>query len=312
MIHLSLRKKKTAIKLMPFFLLFFLFAALLSYQPKISYAKTQSKKVSITINKKTFSIGDSVNSLIKKLGKPSRIDEGGNDFVNYVYNKDYKNLQIFLIRDQKICGFFSPSKSFKFDGIKYGTKLSVLKKKSGIKQKKYEKKMGIFSYNKDNYSVYAYIDSLIGKSSPCIGILVISAKAEEKLGGYSTYLNDGFSLECFDVTNAFRVNHGLKPFKWSQRASEAARLHSVKMYTFEFLSHTSQNGDTAADRMKAEGINSDIYGENIAWTSRTQNNGFEIAYQWINSSGHRKNMLLKEYTYLGVGSCGGYYTQDFH
>lgn len=64
--------------------------------------------------------------------------------------------------------------------------------------------------------------------------------------------------------------------------------------------------------MKAEGINSDIYGENIAWTSRTQNNGFEIAYQWINSSGHRKNMLLKEYTYLGVGSCGGYYTQDFH
>ncbi len=125
----------------------------------------------------------------------------------------------------------------------------------------------------------------------------------------------GESKVNFHMTNAFRVYHGLTPFLWSSAAAEASRLHSQDMADQNYFDHSSLDGRSPWDRMEAQGIRWRSAAENI---SAGRSSGIDAYNGWVNSSGHRRNMLGGT-KYLGVGAgCSGssdyavYMTQDFY
>ena len=115
----------------------------------------------------------------------------------------------------------------------------------------------------------------------------------------------GESRVIFHLTNAFRVYHGLSPLGWSSPASDAARLHSQDMADKNYFQHVSPDGRTPSDRLKAQGVTDyTTAGENITggYGSLLVSGGIGAYNSWVNSSGHRGN-LLGSFTSLGVG-CG--------
>ncbi|TCK98761.1 uncharacterized protein YkwD [Natranaerovirga hydrolytica] len=100
----------------------------------------------------------------------------------------------------------------------------------------------------------------------------------------------------FHLTNSFRSFHNKAPLEWDDLAAEAARAHSEDMAIKEYFSHTNLEGESPFDRMRNYGINYWSAAENIAAGYR----GIEITHAWINSSGHRDN-ILGDTERLGVG-----------
>lgn len=110
---------------------------------------------------------------------------------------------------------------------------------------------------------------------------------------------------CFYSTNALRAKHNLSPLAYSPNATVSAINYATLMAKEDYFSHTGPDGSTPMERMKAAGVSSNIYGENIAkftYGSYFLNaSGLEFTKMWYNSSGHRSNMLSGSYHYLGVG-----------
>ncbi|MGF1446418.1 MAG: CAP domain-containing protein [Pikeienuella sp.] len=125
-----------------------------------------------------------------------------------------------------------------------------------------------------------------------------------------------FEMEVFNLTNDFRVENGLLPLELSFDLSRAAEDHSIDMADNDFFSHTSSNGDKLGTRLRDAGYDYTTAGENIAAGYQTPE---AVVDGWINSSGHRANMLNPNFTHLGVGyvldtdgvGYGKYWTQNF-
>jgi len=98
-------------------------------------------------------------------------------------------------------------------------------------------------------------------------------------------------------TNAERKAAGLRPLIDSPQLAEAARRHAADMARRDKLAH-EVDGRTAADRVKVAGFEYRSVGENIAWNQPTPTAAVD---DWMKSSGHRKNLLGKEFTHIGVG-----------
>lgn len=117
----------------------------------------------------------------------------------------------------------------------------------------------------------------------------------------SSYTSDtlyGESKLNFHLVNAFRQYHGLPILTWCDKAAASARLHSEDMAANNYFSHTSLDGRKPGDRIKAQGISWMTYGENI---DAGYGNGISAYNGWVNSSGHRANILRSSFTHLGVG-----------
>ena len=126
------------------------------------------------------------------------------------------------------------------------------------------------------------------------------------------------------LINAERVKHGLKPFKYSAKLSEIARLHSRDMADKDYTDHIDKDGLNPSDRAKKAGYNiikkkKNGYrtgvGENIheSYMEKEENGVItpmlpsvnEAAKKavdgWMNSPGHRANILNPDYTFAGIG-----------
>ena len=120
-----------------------------------------------------------------------------------------------------------------------------------------------------------------------------------------------FNAAVFYCTNIQRTKHEKKPFKHSRLLEKAAQDHSKNMVTYNFFSHTSTvRGKTSmTDRLTAVGLSEyGAWAENIAISNDTNPTYWSFALklvdQWMNSEGHKKNILNSNYNYLG---CGAYY-----
>lgn len=118
--------------------------------------------------------------------------------------------------------------------------------------------------------------------------------------------------EVVRLVNLERAAAGCAPLRVDARIARAAQLHSEDMAAQDYLSHTSRDGRTAADRMRAQGY-PDGSAENIA---AGQRNAVAVVRAWMDSAGHRANILDCDNRATGVGaarggSYGTYWTQDF-
>ncbi|MBO3746345.1 CAP domain-containing protein [Streptosporangiaceae bacterium NEAU-GS5] len=117
--------------------------------------------------------------------------------------------------------------------------------------------------------------------------------------------------EVVRLTNAERAKAGCGPLTHDARLRKAALGHSADMSAQNYFDHTSKDGRSFADRIKATGYRFTAAGENIAKGYRT---AADVVTGWMNSPGHRANILNCTYKDIGVGyvAAGGpYWTQDF-
>ena len=115
----------------------------------------------------------------------------------------------------------------------------------------------------------------------------------------------GVEETVFAMTNDLRCRHGLPVFLKDESCRDAARGHSADMFTRNYFDHTDPEGRSVKERLPANPAIR-LWGENI-WTGRgydprqIQHLAQVIMAGWMNSPGHRKNILSPEYTHLGVG-----------
>lgn len=119
-----------------------------------------------------------------------------------------------------------------------------------------------------------------------------------------------FEQEVVDLTNAERSKQGLAPLQANVELSNVARDKSGDMATSNYFDHTSPTYGSPFDMIRAYGITYQTAGENIAKGQRTPE---EVVTAWMNSQGHRENILNGNFTHIGVGFVeqGNHWTQMF-
>lgn len=114
-----------------------------------------------------------------------------------------------------------------------------------------------------------------------------------------------------DLHNQTRASKGLPRFCIHPALQRAARAHSKKMIDRGYYSHYSFNGESFSNRLKRYGYTPLpgrywTVGENIAYNSRTGvASADEVHSQWMNSPGHRANILDGEFKQIGIGAFSG-------
>ncbi|MFF7725003.1 CAP domain-containing protein [Streptomyces sp. NPDC008001] len=121
------------------------------------------------------------------------------------------------------------------------------------------------------------------------------------------------TAEVIALTNAERAAAGLRPLAPDARLAAAAQAHSDDMVARGFYAHTSPEGSEPWDRARAAGAPHPGIGENIACGQRSAP---EVVRGWMDSPGHRANILKPDFAHIGVGyatgsSAGTYWTQLF-
>jgi len=119
--------------------------------------------------------------------------------------------------------------------------------------------------------------------------------------------------QVVELVNQQRAANGLKPLKLNWELARVARYKSEDMRDRKYFSHNSPTYGSPFDMIKAFGISYSAAAENIAVGQKTAQ---AVMNSWMNSPGHRSNILSTSYTEIGVGyasggSYGHYWTQMF-
>ena len=116
--------------------------------------------------------------------------------------------------------------------------------------------------------------------------------------------------EVVKLVNAERAKAGLTALQEDWELSRVANYKSQDMHDKKYFDHTSPTYGTPFTMMKNFGISYQSAGENIAMGQRSAQ---EVVTAWMNSDGHRANILNKNYTHIGIGyvADGNYWTQMF-
>jgi uncharacterized protein YkwD len=168
---------------------------------------------------------------------------------------------------------------------------------------------------------------------PLAGALTLFLAAAPAASASSACENAGASTETATkralvratlcVLNGERARNDLGALRLNRRLSTAARRHSRAMVHERFFSHSSPSGATFVDRIRASGYLSGAQswsvGENIAYGSGSRSTPRSIGRAWMNSPGHRANILSESFRSIGigiasgtpVGTGGATYTTDF-
>lgn len=119
-----------------------------------------------------------------------------------------------------------------------------------------------------------------------------------------------YEQQVIRIVNQIRTKNGLSPLKSNWELCRVARYKSQDMRNKNYFSHTSPTYGSPFEMMKNFGISYRTAGENIAKGYRTPQ---AVVDGWMNSPGHRANILNKGYTEIGVGyvADGHYWTQMF-
>lgn len=108
---------------------------------------------------------------------------------------------------------------------------------------------------------------------------------------------DANEKEVFDLINKQRTNNGLEALKIDNEVQRVARIKAQDMVNNNYFSHTSPTYGSPFDMLKSFKVSYKTAGENIATNS--SNSGAVNA--WMNSSGHKANILNSNFNYTGIG-----------
>ena len=117
-----------------------------------------------------------------------------------------------------------------------------------------------------------------------------------------------FEEEVARLVNAERAKNGLGSLVHRADIKNVAEKKAMDMINSNYFSHTSPNYGSPFQMLKTFGISYRSAGENIAKGQRSPQ---EVMNSWMNSSGHRANILNRSYNSIGVGYYNGAWVQIF-
>lgn len=122
-----------------------------------------------------------------------------------------------------------------------------------------------------------------------------------------------YEQQVFELVNKERVARGLATFKYNNNLAYCARVKSQDMIDKKYFAHNSPTYGSPFQMMEKFGLRFSAAGENIAYGQKT---AAEVMNAWMNSPGHKANILSQAYTTIGVGvakAANGtlYWTQQF-
>lgn len=156
-----------------------------------------------------------------------------------------------------------------------------------------------------------YIKAIYPSTSGSGGV----SNQESNTSGGSTISSNNMNQdeqEVFNLINKQRINNGLTALKIDNEVQKVAKIKAEDMVTNNYFSHQSPTYGLPFDMLKSFKISYKSAGENIA--ANSSNTGAVNA--WMNSSGHRANILSSNYNYTGIGVVsspryGKIYVQQF-
>ncbi|WHY64136.1 CAP-associated domain-containing protein [Cytobacillus firmus] len=293
---------------------------------------TAEKPVLEAPEEQTFSIhnieiGDDKAEIEKNLGPSIRIsaNEYGTDW--HAYHDHYQNfVMVAYDKQEKAAGIYTNQDLISSTKeIAYGTPKASVAEQLGKPLDRMRKDLVIFQLEENrDYDLYEldgnYVTIFYDKhrDNTVTSIQIISKSLEKQKESFyanaSSVLKEGFEWQLFDITNAERVNHGVPVLEWDDTVKETARKHSSDMAENNYFDHTNLQGLSPFDRMQADEVSFMLAGENLAsgqFSSIFAHEGL------MNSLGHRKNILRRDYEFLGVGVAFNsksqpYYTENFY
>ena len=128
-------------------------------------------------------------------------------------------------------------------------------------------------------------------------------------GGTGTINVEQAENDVWNLVNSERSKAGLSSLSRDSEIDQVAYDHSVAMRDNGYIYHTGPDG-TPSSRLDAAGVSYMTCGENVAMG---QTSASAVMTAWMNSDGHRANILNPAYTHIGVGLAmpGYYWTQVF-
>lgn len=234
------------------------------------------------------------------------------DFVWHQIGKN-KNLELEGVNDRgQIVGLYSAVKDKELFNVTIGqTTQSEVVARHGQSLKEIVKNNTFYQLGDSNgYGIYLIDNKYVTffydnfKNDVVRSILWIDEEVEKNKEGYYGNSNvnvrqEGFENLMVELMNEARANEGIAILKGTQNYKEIARLHSQDMIDNKFFSHTGSNGSNVVDRMLASGMDFiSSGGENIAYGQ------FNVIYAhegFMNSKGHRENILRKGFTHTFTG-----------
>lgn len=278
------------------------------------------------LNVSGIQMGDPQKLVHLVFGTPKRETLSQHGFTWLTYHQNYKKFTMIGVQNGEVVGLYSNSETLQSkQGLKVGSTISQVSQALGTPIRSILKGNINFilldskefnNYKKDRAYITTFFDT--HKNNTLTSVLLIDQKIEENLkqfyGKPSDNLRNSYEKQNFDLTNSIRVRMGLKALKWSDQLLPTTRKHSQDMINRQFFDHINPDGLAPHERMQKDGITYKLAGENIAYG---QFNAFYVHEGWLNSLGHRQNILEPEYEYFAVGVAfnaqnAPYFTQNFY
>ena len=242
----------------------------------------------INVNSKTVKFGDSIAKLTQSFGTPTEIltdNISGGAVKYYVYAADYKNLVIFTCSDTKgVIGVYTTSKTLQI----VLSEVITFAKANEL----YSLDDVTFNVYTDTHTNGSPVYSIYATTEPetCILNENSNTTTQEKL--------------IYHSLNAARAINGKAALVYDTEFAKMALYHSKDMADNDYFDHTSPNGEEFTHRLEKFGFSPYGAGENIAVGNAVA--AYRFNDLWYNSEGHRKNMLLDDYTNIGIGIASAY------
>jgi len=301
---------------------------------------TASKKAEEAYALFGIRLGMSAKQVKSLLGEPNRTEPSSLGYQWWIYNRDLSQyLQVGIAGDQ-VVDLYSNAPTAQLGGTGIGASLKSLASKYSLQN------VVSFSYMganvqitnqkgqrplvlQDGTPLIFYLDKQ--NSDKVTALRMINTQMLLRGGFYETkwtytgkapdfdppaltikqreLVNAANERQLLDLVNIVRYRYKLPALAWHEGAANVARQHSQDMLTNDFFDHVSAtSGLDPFARLKQANIRYTMAGENIAA-------GFPDAIEahesWMNSPGHRKNVLEKGFSQLGVGVVTDYFTQTF-
>lgn len=306
----------------------------------------ESKKTNIEVNRAIsiyqIPIGVASTEVETHLGKPNRIEPSGFGFDWWVYNGDLSNYVQVGMMNGRVNTVYSNGSNLSVGNLVRGDSYSLLAETFSL-QKSFDVKYdgATFSIVQNevdmtehpivmdgSVAIQFFID--VHDQNRITAIQLMDIPTMIKIGNAAIsyryigtppnitvptlnfeqqkLVNEAHEKQILDLANTVRVRAGLSTLSWNGEAAVVARSHSVDMKDNHFFDHESPSTGSPFDRLENAGVEYVSAGENIAMGYRT---AVSVHEGWMNSKGHRDNILKPQFRTLGVGALNDYYTQNF-
>lgn len=256
-------------------------------------------------------INDDKAIVTDQLGEPARstVNEYGTEWLTY--HEEYHHfLMIAFDHNDQVIGLYTnqnlltSTENITFESNKkevrntLGEPLDSIRK--GLVKYQFNEEEEHDTFLIDNNYVTVFYDA--HQDHVIAAIQIISKGLEDQKSGYyaepSQELKEGFEYQLYDLTNAARVKFDLPVLSWHEKSRKTGREHSTDMAENNYFGHTNLNGESPFDRLAEDNIDFTMAGENLAAGQPSS----IFAHQGLmNSEGHRKNILKKDFRQMSVG-----------